>query len=80
MVSRDGAQIRKERIQEITQRIVGLLFKNGGKLPLNKTIAILEYETGLRQEKIVEYLNIGANVGRYAIDNENDEIKAINER
>ena len=58
MVSRDGAQIRKERIQEITQRIMSLLYTNGGEVPLRRTISLLEYEIGLRREKIVEYLNI----------------------
>jgi hypothetical protein len=34
---------------------------------------------GLRREKIVEYLNIGVNVGRFIIEKENDEIEAIDE-
>ena len=79
MVSRDGAQIRKERIQEITQRIMSLLYTNGGEVPLRRTISLLEYEIGLRREKIVEYLNIGADVGRFEIEKEKDKIKTIKE-
>ena len=78
MVSRDGAQIRKERIQEITQRILGYLYKKDGEIPLSQTIALLEYDIGLRREKIVEYLKIGAEVGRFVIDKENNKIKKIN--
>ena len=77
MVSRDGAQIRKERIQTITQFVISQLYKNENKISFSRTIASLEYEIGLRREKIVEYINIGADVGRFVIDNENDLIKSI---
>ena len=79
MVSRDGAQIRKERIQTITQFVLSLLHKNGGKISLSKTIAMLEYEIGLRREKIVEYINIGADVERFVIDKENNLLKSMDE-
>jgi hypothetical protein len=79
MVSRDGAQIRKERIQEITKRVLSYLCKKDGEVPLSKTLAFLEYDIGLRREKFVEYLNIGSDVGRFVIDKENDKIKMINE-
>jgi len=79
MVSRDGAQIRKERIQEITKRVLSYLYKKDGEIPLSKTLALLEYDIGLRREKIVQYLNIGADVGRFVIDKEKDKIKMINE-
>ena len=79
MVSRDGAQVRKERIQTITQFVLGQLFNNGGKISLSKIIAMLEYETGLRHEKIVEYLRIGADVERFVVDRENNLIKSMDE-
>jgi hypothetical protein len=37
-------------------------------------VAGLEYDTGLTQEKIMEYLNIAEKTGCFEIDLENDKI------
>ena len=50
MVRRDGAEIRKERIQEIIKKVMSLLYDNE-EIGLDSTVAMLEYETGLRPEK-----------------------------
>jgi len=76
MVRRDGAEIRKERIQKVTKRVLSLLQKHD-ELSLSKTLAILEYETGLTKEKLMEYLAIGADTGHFVIDVENDKITKI---
>jgi hypothetical protein len=77
MVRRDGAAVRKERIQEIARIIQALLMKNSGGLSLRQTVAALQYETGLTSEKITEYLAVLENLGRFALDKEHDTIKKI---
>lgn len=76
MVRRDGAAIRKERIQEIAKLIRKLLFKNT-KISLSKTIAALQYEFGLTKEKILEYLNIPESLGHFTLDNRKDKIRKV---
>jgi len=73
MVRRDGAEIRKERIQEIIKRIMSLLYDKE-ELELDSMVAMLEYETGLRPEKILEYLKVGEKLKRFEIDTDNDKI------
>jgi len=73
MVRRDGAEIRKERIQEIIKRVMSLLYDKE-ELELDSTVAMLEYETGLRPEKILEYLKVGEKLKRFEIDMDNDKI------
>ena len=79
MVRRDGAEIRRERIQEITRHIVSRLNTNDGEISLSKTLAFLEYEYGLRREKIIEYLRIGEEIGRFTIDEDRDRVKSVNQ-
>lgn len=78
MVRRDGAEIRKERIQQITKRVLSLIHEHG-ELSLSKTLALLEYETGLTKPKLMEYLTISAGTGHFVIDVEDDKIKPIGE-
>ena len=73
MVRRDGAEIRKERIQEIIKRVMSLLYDKE-EIELDSTVATLEYETGLRPEKILEYLKVGEKLKRFEIDMDNDKI------
>lgn len=79
MVRRDGAAIRKERIQEIARFIQRSLL-NHRELSLSKTLATLQYEFGLRSEKTMEYLNILEDLGQFTLDSEGDKIKKISER
>jgi len=78
MVRRDGAEIRKERIQEVIRKIVALLH-NHKEIELDSTVAVLEYETGLRPEKIMEYLKIGDRLKRFELDIDRDKIRKIKE-
>ena len=76
MARRDGAEVRKQRIQETTREVLSLLHTHG-ELPLSKTVASLEYKPGLTREKIMEYLAIADAVGRFIINVEEDKIRPI---
>jgi len=78
MVRRDGAEIRKEQIQEIAKLIQRSLH-NHGEISLSKTIATLQYETGLTKEKLMEYLGILEGLGQFVVEKEQDKIKRISE-
>jgi len=78
VVKRDGAAVKKERIQEIAKLIQRSLLNNK-ELSLSKTVATLEYEIGLRPERIMEYLTVLEKIGQFIIDNEGDKIKKISE-
>ena len=75
MPFRDGAEVRRRRIQEVMRITMSLLnTSEKGEIPLSLTIAQLEYETGLRPEKILEYLKVGEKLKRFEIDTGNDKI------
>jgi hypothetical protein len=78
MARRDGAAIRRDRIQEIAKKIQSLLHENG-EILLSKTLANLQYVTGLSKDKIVEYLRILEDLGQFALDEERDKIKKTSE-
>jgi hypothetical protein len=77
MVRRDGAEVRKERIQEIGRIIHASLLRNSGKLRFTQILAQLQYETGLTPEKIMEYLSILENLGQFTVDKEQDTVRKI---
>ena len=76
MVRRDGAEMRKERMQAIAQIVQRNLVKNG-EIPLTQTLAVLQYEFGLTKEKLTEYLQVLENVGRFTLHYESDKIRKI---
>ena len=78
MPRRDGAALRKERMTEIAVFIQKNLFSKQ-ELSLSQTLAFLEYETGLTEEKIILYLKILEKTGRFIIDEKTDNIKKITE-
>jgi len=61
----------------VTSFVLSHLHKSNGKLWLAKTLALLQYETGLTKEKLMEYLTIAADTGYFVIDVENDVITSI---
>jgi hypothetical protein len=73
MVRRNGAEARKERIQWIARYIQSRLHKEG-EISLSKTIVELQYESGLTEERILEYLEISENLGQFVIDKKLDKI------
>jgi hypothetical protein len=78
MVRRDGAEIRKERIQEIA-RLVQRLLHSHGEISFSKTLATFQYEFGLTKEKLTEYLEILEGLGQFILDKEHDKICSIKE-
>jgi len=74
MVRRDGAEARKERIEKIARSIQATLHTEK-ELKLSKTLAVLEYDTGLTEDKLMEYIEIIEKLGQITIDMENDKIK-----
>ena len=74
MVRRDGAEVRKERIEKIARAIQAALHSEK-ELQLSKTLAALEYETGLTEESVREYVKLIERLGQITIDWENDKIK-----
>ena len=74
---RDGAEVRKERIQKIGRRVAAVLHEKGGGIPLGKAVSALAYEFGLRKEKIMEYLKILEDLDRFVLDFEKDEIRSV---
>ena len=73
MVRRDGAEIRRERIQDIARNIQRLLH-NHGEICLSKTLATFQYEFGLTREKLVEYFEILQGLGQCTLDEAHDKI------
>lgn len=74
MVRRDGAEIRKERMQEVA-RIIQRRLLNEKELSLSKTVAFLQYEMGLTKEKLTEYLGILESLGQFVLEKEKDRIR-----
>jgi hypothetical protein len=74
MIRRNGAEARKERIQQIAQYIQAQLHDKQ-EIFLSKTIAELQYKFGLTKERIIDYLEILENLGQFTIDKELDKIK-----
>jgi len=70
---RNGADMRKERIQEIAQFLQRLLNKNP-QLILSNTLAELQYQFGLTESKLLEYMIILEKRGQFVIDRVNDKI------
>jgi hypothetical protein len=73
MVGMDGAEAKKERMEQIARKIQGALYVEN-PLMLSRIIAQIEYEFGLTKAKIQEYLEILENLGQFTIDEENNKI------
>lgn len=78
MVRKDGAEARKERMEQIAKRIMAKLSMEK-EISLSKETAEIEYEFGLRKERIMEYLEILEKLTRFVLDKDNDKIKKITE-
>ncbi len=75
----DGVDVRKERIQKVNQMIIAMFNtnKNANEFQLNLVLANIEYETGLTEKRLLEYLSIGERRGLFIIDRKNDQIKRV---
>lgn len=77
MVRKDGAEARKERINKMATALQASLYQNKelGYIPLKKTIALLELDTGLTRDRITEYMALLQDAEQIEIDQEKDQIK-----
>jgi len=73
MVRRDGAIVKKERIQEMA-KIIQRKLHSENEIPLSKTVAFFEYHLGLTNPKIIEYLKTLEELGQIVLDIETDKI------
>ena len=78
MVRNDGAEARKQRIQEIIRRVLSEL-NRGEDVFLSLTVAEIQYDYGLTQRTAIEYLEVGEKLQRYKIDKLNDRIKGVSD-
>jgi hypothetical protein len=78
VVRKDGAEARKERIEQIARKIMAKLNKEK-EISLSKEIAEIQYEFGLTKEKIMEYLEILEKLARFVLDKDNGKIRNITE-
>lgn len=74
MVRRDGAAIRRERMEEIARTIQRNLH-NHEEIPLSQNVAFFAYSLGLTKPKITEYLKILEELGQFILDFERDRIR-----
>jgi hypothetical protein len=76
MVKRDGAETRRQRITLIAKMAHSAIHTSqNGEISLEKFVASVMYETGLTQEKIMEYLRVSEKMGQFEIDDVNDVIR-----
>jgi len=78
LVRNDGAEARKQRIQEIIRRVLSEL-NRGEDVFLSLTVAEIQYDYGLTQRTAIEYLEVGEKLQRYKIDKLNDRIKGVSD-
>ena len=78
MVRNDGAEARKQRIQEIIRRVLSEL-NRGEDVFLSLTVAEIQYDYSLTQRTAIEYLEVGEKLQRYKIDKLNDRIKGVSD-
>jgi hypothetical protein len=78
LVRKDGAEARKERIEQIAKRILSKLY-NGKEISLSREIAEIQYEFGLTKERIMEYLEILQTTDRFRLDKDRDKIRKLTE-
>jgi GTP-binding protein EngB required for normal cell division len=74
MVRRNGAEARKERLQEIARFIQRALYTSK-ELSLSNTLVQVEYNFGLTGAKAMEYLRLLEKLGQFILVEKEDKIK-----
>lgn len=74
MVRKDGAEVRKQRMHEVAQAVLKSLAQMN-PLSLSRTLASLQYSTGLTREKLTEYMGIMQEMGQFVVNVEKDQIR-----
>lgn len=77
MVRRDGAETRRERLEQVARSVQAALHQNkeSGEISLSKTVAQLMLLTGLTEPRVLEYLGLLQRAGQFEVDAENDKVK-----
>jgi hypothetical protein len=77
MVRRDGAETRRERLEQVARSVQAALHQNkeSGEISLSKTVAQLMLLTGLTETKVLEYLSLLQRAGQFEVDVETDKVK-----
>jgi len=78
MVRKDGAEARKERLQEIARFIQQALFKQK-ELALSTTITQVQYNFGLTEGKTLEYLRLLEKLGQFTLNEKEDRVRKTTE-
>lgn len=78
MVRHDGAEAKKQRMEQMARNVLSALTQEN-ELPLSNTVAGFEYAFGLTRERIVEYLETLEKLGRFTLDKERDKICKANQ-
>jgi len=77
MVRRDGAETRRERLEQVARSVQAALHQNkeSGEISLSKTVAQLMLLTGLTEPRVLEYLGLLQRAGQFEVDAEAGKIK-----
>jgi len=67
---RDGAFVRQQRIEAVWRYLLKLKNRFGNPLPRTKAFALIQIETGLRPERIEEYLQVRVDAGIITVSGE----------
>jgi hypothetical protein len=78
MVGHNGADARKERLQEIARFIQRKLFAEK-EISLSATLTQIQYDFGLTEAKTVEYLRLIEKLGQFRIVEKEDKILKVTE-
>jgi len=66
----DGAFTRQQRIEEVWRFLLKLKERFGNPLPRQKAFALMQIQTGLRPERIEEYLQVRVDSGLIRLTSE----------
>jgi len=78
MAKRNGAAVRRERMEEIA-RTVQRNLQNHGEIALSQSVAAFAYSLGLTKAKVIEYLRILEELGQFVLNFERDKIQKVNQ-
>jgi predicted DsbA family dithiol-disulfide isomerase len=78
MVRHDGAEAKRERMEQISRKIQAALYVEN-PISLSKIVAQVEYDFGLTKTRIKEYLKTLQDLERFKIDEANNQIRKVAE-
>jgi len=75
----DGVDARLQRMRKVNEMIMAMLnkYREQKEFPLDITVANIEYETGLTEQRVLQYASIGEKRGLFVIEKENNRIRRV---